>query len=152
MAINYFNPNTPSMWDKNLFGNNQELLNSPFYVDKINKVSNFLFGKTGKFLDFGLGLGNLVDKLISQRTRLDIYGVDFSSKAIANARKKFRGQFLLTDLKKVPFEKSSFDYVAALDVLEHFDQKEVKSVLSEIKRITKRDGYLIISVPLNEKL
>lgn len=152
MILKSQNPNTSELWDERLFETNDLLLHSSYYVDKLRKVAGFLKNKKGKFLDIGFGMGNLERKLLKDRTKLKIYGVDFSPKAVARAKKELKGNFLVAKSEKLPFEESFFDYVAMLDVLEHIPPSESKKVLGEVNRVLKKGSNFIISVPLNEDL
>ena len=49
------------------------------------------------------------------------------------------------DLVRLPFRNESFDFVSALDVLEHI--KDDKLAVSEISRILKKNGIAVITVP-----
>jgi SAM-dependent methyltransferase len=49
------------------------------------------------------------------------------------------------DLIKVPYREESFDFVSALDVLEHIEDD--KLAISEITRILKKNGIAVITVP-----
>ncbi len=146
------NPNTPRVWDGVLFLQNASLLGSPFYLDKINKVSDILQNYEGKFLDIGIGMGNLENMLINRNIDLKIYGVDISPKAIANVKNKLKGFFYVSDIFKLPFNRSFFEVATVLDVLEHIYQKDALQALNEISRVLKKGGGLIVSVPLNENL
>jgi ubiquinone/menaquinone biosynthesis C-methylase UbiE len=152
MNLKSKNPNTSILWDRLLFERDAELLRSPYYVDKINRVYRFLKNGKGKFLDIGFGTGNLERKILSKDTALEIYGIDFSKKAVANAKKQFRGNFYVARLQKLPFENSFFDFIVMLDVLEHIPKSEAKKVLDGINKVIKKNGSLVISVPLNENL
>lgn len=152
MANKVVNKNTPQLWDQILFEKDQELLGSPYYKDKINKVFKFLKNKKGKLLDIGFGMGNLEKKIISSGSKINLYGIDFSSKAILRAKKELRGNYFVARADRLPFDKSFFDFVVMLDVFEHISKTDSKKVLSEIVRVIKKDGYFVISVPLNEDL
>ncbi|MFX1390891.1 MAG: class I SAM-dependent methyltransferase [Promethearchaeota archaeon] len=52
---------------------------------------------------------------------------------------------LCGDLRNLPYRDSSFDFVSALDVLEHIEDD--KLAISEISRILKKNGIVIITVP-----
>jgi len=52
---------------------------------------------------------------------------------------------ICSDLSRLPYREKKFDFISALDVLEHV--KDDSSAISEISRILKDDGLLIITVP-----
>lgn len=47
--------------------------------------------------------------------------------------------------KKLPIKKESYDFIIASEVLEHTIYP--RKIMKEIKRITKKDGFIIISMP-----
>jgi SAM-dependent methyltransferase len=49
------------------------------------------------------------------------------------------------DLVKLPYRDDTFDFISALDVLEHIKDDEL--AISEISRILKKKGIAVISVP-----
>ncbi len=52
---------------------------------------------------------------------------------------------LCGDLIRLPYREESFDFVSALDVLEHI--KDDNLAISEISRILKKNGMAVITVP-----
>ncbi|MFX1592985.1 MAG: class I SAM-dependent methyltransferase [Promethearchaeota archaeon] len=52
---------------------------------------------------------------------------------------------LCGDLIRLPYRDESFDFVSALDVLEHIKDDEI--AVSEISRILKKNGIVVITVP-----
>lgn len=152
MHRNFRNPNTPKLWNKRLFDENQMLLRSPIYINKIGKVFKYIKTRKGKFLDVGLGAGNLENLIINANLDIELFGIDISSKAVLNAKKQFGRNFFVADIFNLPFKKSFFDTAAILDVLEHIYKEEALAALNEINRVMKKGGHLVISVPLNENL
>ena len=63
--------------------------------------------------------------------------------------KKFKGVDIVHDLKKFPypFKDNEFEVVLASNIIEHFDEQEIEKILTELYRITSRNGKIIISVP-----
>ncbi|GAB0174361.1 MAG: hypothetical protein HHAS10_02400 [Candidatus Altimarinota bacterium] len=93
-------------------------------------------------LDAGCGDGRVV-RMLSNAGFTNITGIDFNENvttlSVDNAR------FLCEDLTKTTFEDNVFDTIIILDVLEHFEFLEAP--LSELRRILKPGGKLIVSMP-----
>ena len=88
-----------------------------------------------RVLDAGCGEGVIVDEYAS---RIDITGVDanYSSDRVTQA-----------SLTALPFPGASFDRALCLDVLEHLAYEEQPRALSELYRVLRTGGELLVSVP-----
>ncbi len=95
---------------------------------------------TGKILDIGAYKG-LLEKYLPKS--LDYSGIDLCDWDNAH--------IVAMDLNvgKLPFIDNEFDYVLAANVIEHL-KLHPKIILSEIKRVCKPGGTVIISLP-NDK-
>lgn len=116
-------------------------------------LSNIELSK-GNVLDAGCGLGDY--SIISAQLfpNLQVVGLDISEDNITKSKKKA----LLANLKNVWFEqgdllnlphKEYFDLIFSIDVLEHIHDDE--TVLMNLWRALKREGFLYIHVPLHVK-
>lgn len=146
----YQNLNTSKFWDKKLFLNYGS--DNPMFEDKMSRVYKYLNGKNGNLLDLGFGNGLLEKKLSKENNNINFYGVDISKRAVSKIKKEVKGSFKRASLNKIPFVSSKFDYILALDVLEHVSTSDIFSVYKEVKRLLKGDGIFIITVPVNEGL
>ena len=100
-----------------------------------------------KILDAGCGDGFLLSKL-KKRGLINLYGVDYSERAIAFARLLVPGvEFCVDRLEVASYPDNFFDAVFLVDVLEHILPEEAGAVLKNIYRVLAKDGFLIISVP-----
>lgn len=108
----------------------------------LEKVANLLKDEQpGKLLDVGCGDGNL-----SQAAKA--LGFNVIAADLDNERFKFNGdiEFRKVDLNKaLPFSKSCFEYVIAMEVIEHLDN--LTFFIEELNRILIDNGVLIISTP-----
>ena len=96
------------------------------------------------YLDVGCSDGEVVGSVGSRCSKA--VGLDVDTRTMTEARKRYPDfDFVLGSADNLPFEDESFTTVSMLDVLEHVPNPE-KS-LSEIDRVLKPGGYLIISVP-----
>jgi len=106
--------------------------------ERAKLIERYLIGK--RILDVGCGSGIWTDYFTRRGYR--VTGVDLIKEFIAQAKKRYRGKFLLADARKLPFRDNSFDTVLMISLLEHIDEEEV--VLQEARRIGRR---LILIVP-----
>jgi SAM-dependent methyltransferase len=98
----------------------------------------------GRILDLGCAFGFTTLKLA--RKGYQAVGVDNSARYIAMAKRRHpTGSYILSSAEALPLADISFDGVLFLDVLEHVMKQE--AVISEIRRVLKPGGALIISVP-----
>jgi ubiquinone/menaquinone biosynthesis C-methylase UbiE len=120
-------------------------------VDRKEPVLSFLKNKKNKgnkLLDLGCGNGRF---LSYAQKYFDCTGVDFSKKAIAQAKKKAsKAKYILGSVENLNFKPNSFDIVTAFDIIEHI--KNYEKMLIGAKKILKKEGLLIISAPNPESL
>ncbi len=143
------NLNTGRFWDKKLL-TEKFLLKSPIYIKKNILISNYLKKFKGNLLDIGVGYGTLENILSKKGSKLKFYGIDISKIAIDKIRDNVKGTFVIADVRKIPFKDNLFDFVVEMDLLEHFQKRELSKTLSEVRRVLRKEGDFIISVPLNE--
>ena len=115
------------------------------YVDLVLKfLGENLAGQ--KVLDAGCGDGRITYELSRRGAR--VYGVDYSTKAIVFAKILAPEVYYeACDIKKMPFEANFFDKIILIETLEHIVPNEAPLILSELKRVLKEKGELIITVP-----
>lgn len=123
-----------------------------FYVSTHRLVTDLIkkWGRKEKFkiLDAGCGTGGLAVKLASLG---EVSAIDASPEAIKFA--KIRGVGAkLASIGRIPFPDKSFDVVTCIDVIYHKQVKDDVGALSEIRRVLKPGGLLILRVPANKFL
>jgi SAM-dependent methyltransferase len=98
-----------------------------------------------EILDAGCGTGaNLVHFGPLGRAR----GVDPSAEAVEYCRRRGLEGVSQARLEALPFDDASFDLLLACDVLEHIEDDD--GALRELRRVARRDGTLLITVPAYE--
>jgi len=104
-------------------------------------ISNFSGLPKGRILDLGCGDGDYA-------RRLKDLGFDVIAGDIDIVRFKYNNEieFKHCDItKEMPFKDNTFDYVLLMEVVEHL--RNPYTVISEINRVIKKGGSLIISTP-----
>jgi malonyl-CoA O-methyltransferase len=98
-----------------------------------------------KVLDVGAGIGFFSNMCCDLGAV--VVAVDFSSEMIKKIKKRYGNKFLAQKCKahQLPFHNDRFDIVLLLDVIEHL--YKVQLTLTEIRRVLKPEGKLIITTP-----
>lgn len=103
---------------------------------------------TDKILVIGTGVYPKIEFFLNKLYKCkNITSGDIEKPNIQNAKKQLpQLKFIYLDAqKKFPFKDKSFDKIIFTDVLEHLLNETI--ALSEIQRILKQQGTLILSVP-----
>ena len=96
-------------------------------------------------LEMGCGTGTILYRL-SQKCRINGYGIDTEEKMLEQARKKCPDmQILLAPCDAVPYEDGKFDVIAACMAYHHFPDR--KAFARECARLLKPGGRLYIADP-----
>lgn len=112
----------------------------------IELLTKFLSIKDPEILDVGCGTGKTLETLQKYGRS---YGIDSSKLAISYCLKRGLKNVKVGSTHDIRFKSLRFDIVTMLDVLEHTDEKRT---LSEVNRVLKKDGLLIITVPAHQSL
>ena len=111
----------------------------PVFLSKIKFLDEFFkdIPKEYRILDAGCGEGYLIEKFRKQGYK-NFLGIDknYSSKYVRKG-----------DISKLPYKNKSFDVVLCLDSLQYMSFKNQERAIAEFKRVLKKDGTLIITIP-----
>jgi SAM-dependent methyltransferase len=101
-------------------------------------------GKEEPVLDVGTSTGTNL-RLLKETGFFNVTGLDRSEDAIRFCAKKGLGTVRLGDVTRMPFEDDTFSLVLATDIVEHIDDDA--RALSEIRRVLRPDGSVLLTVP-----
>lgn len=111
----------------------------PIITECIDKYSS---SNSPNVLDVGCGVGLLHKYLPSG---IDLHGIDSSSLSIEHASKEnLSVTYRFFDGEKIPYSNDSFDLVIMVCVLHHILLEKQKSFLTEVLRVLKKGGALIL--------
>ena len=98
--------------------------------------------KAGRLLDIGSGVGDFIHT--AEQHGWNCIGVEPSEEARAIAKKRIKAEIISSEnLEQIPNE--TFDVITMWHVLEHIDN--LKWQVSQLQRLAKKDGRIIIAVP-----
>ncbi len=100
-----------------------------------------------RILECGCGSGHF--SFYMAQNGFQVSGVDLSESAISKTSEKFReaglsADFVVGDIRKLPFPSNSFDVVFSGGVLEFFE--DIKAPLEEMVRVLRPGGMLIANI------
>ncbi len=94
-------------------------------------------------LDIGCGRGHF--GLLLKSFGKNYVGVDIPNPVKICVERGLEAYAVDVEKEKLPFKSNSFDMVLCLEVIEHFNNTDF--LLSEIRRVIKNKGFLVISTP-----
>lgn len=111
-------------------------------------VISYVYGKS--ILEIGCGAGHFVH--LASKMGFSITGVDSDNALLKFARKLYGNKLHLKKqaIEDMPNLKKKVDSIVMIDVLEHI--KDDVLVLNQLKRMLKKNGRLIIFVPMHQFL
>ncbi|WP_367159393.1 methyltransferase domain-containing protein [Kozakia baliensis] len=105
---------------------------------------DFCRGKSVLDIASGEGYGSA---LLAQ-TAQNVIGIDINESAVAHARKEFVGgnlKYIIGNAQEISLEDDSIDVIVSFETIEHLENQD--KFLSEVKRLLRKDGLLILSTP-----
>ncbi len=144
------------MWDRLNTVTSHTFRSNPMAYHRIRIAVDYLDENRENLtvLDIGFGPADF-ERSVNNKfgERINIVGVDISKDSVHNARDQYpQWKFTQGSIERYKIDTGNFDYVVALEVLEHVSPRCTLEVLKKIYKTLKDDGGLIISVPLNEGL
>lgn len=113
-------------------------------LNAINKI-----GFKGKILNIAAGDGRFNEELL--KVADEVVAIDINENELkeldTRCPKELRDKLntkCIDITKKLPFKENTFDGIFCTGTLHLFDMKTIKNILSEIKRVLKNNGKLIL--------
>jgi 2-polyprenyl-3-methyl-5-hydroxy-6-metoxy-1,4-benzoquinol methylase len=125
---------------------NKGLLNISYQIIRKFTISYKLklvlhYKKYGRALDIGCGTGEFLNNL--QKNKFEVFGIEPNTHARNYAERKYNIKIIDSDINNM--ENETFDVITLWHVLEHIHK--LNDNISQIKRVIKKEGTLIIAVP-----
>lgn len=105
--------------------------------------------KMKNFLDLGCGLGR--HTILFAQNGFNVSCLDISKDAIERTKKwceeeNLKCDFKVGDMLKLPYKDNEFDCILSRNVISHTDTEGMKQIISELKRVLKKDGECYLTL------
>ncbi|WP_299242293.1 class I SAM-dependent methyltransferase [uncultured Aquimarina sp.] len=76
------------------------------------------------------------------------HGVDISSEMIRISKNRFPSKdIIIGDAEELPYKNEHFENVISFHLFMHLDLTTTEKILSEVGRVTKKEGFFIFDIP-----
>ena len=113
-----------------------------------------LLGKDKTVLDVGCGDGR-ISFLLSKKVG-KVYGIDNQPGPVEMGKLLNAAapnvELSMGDACEIPFPEENFDLVVSMDVVEHVPEDMAEKMVSEMARVCKKGGHVVVATPNRENL
>jgi protein-L-isoaspartate(D-aspartate) O-methyltransferase len=103
-----------------------------------------------RILDVGCGKAFLLFDFTKVVPGVEVYGIDVSEYAIANAKEEVRDQLRVGNATALPFDDGAFDLVFSINTLHNLHCYDLDKALREMERVGRRHKYICVESYRNE--
>jgi SAM-dependent methyltransferase len=105
-------------------------------------VAHYALSPGDRVLDVGCAKGFLVRDLLETCPSLDVFGLDISAYALANADPACRGRLMRASADYLPFRDGAFACVLALDTIHNLPRAGAVRALAELQRVSGGRAFI----------
>ncbi len=146
-------------WNKRYIDQKKFKFPSEYYIMRIFRGTypKLQFGKLNlegkKIIDISCGDGRNIQLL--NECGFDIYGTEITQKIVERTKTNLHDWGIKADIRvgtndNIPFEEAFFDFAMSWNAIYYMNQeRDFEKYVKEIARVIKPDGYLVLSVPMN---
>lgn len=151
------------IYNKNYYKAHYKLAPRPLLMERKNRFKRAIalanLSPGLKILDMGCGNGEFMVKLA--KLGVKVWGVDYSNDAVILAKRLIETQDRVIqkrlrvypmDVRHLKFSDNFFDRIICLDVFEHIYPKPLEKVLTEVRRVIKPGGLVVVETFPNSLL
>jgi protein-L-isoaspartate(D-aspartate) O-methyltransferase len=97
-----------------------------------------------RILDLGCGKGYQLLEFQNVVPGANLYGLDISSYALAQAHEALKGTLVRGSAVKLPYPDNYFDYVYSINTLHNLPLPDLYKALREITRVSRGNQYICV--------
>lgn len=135
-------------WDEQASSYDEKRMHDPVYMGCIDGVVQQLPKKgEGVCLDAGCGTGMVTRQLLEKYEM--VVGADYSLQSLKNLKEQYGEEKVLLvqcDVNHLPFQDGVFSDAICANTMQHLHSSQHPNVISELSRVTRQFGRLVMSV------
>lgn len=97
-----------------------------------------------RLLDVGCGKGFLLLDLMRECPGLEVWGLDVSAYAIAQAPAELSGRMVRGTAERLPFAADAFDCVLSLNTIHNLPRPGAVAAMAEIQRVSRGAAFVVV--------
>jgi SAM-dependent methyltransferase len=117
-------------------------------INKVLEKNNLSLYNFSRILDFGCGCGRFLIPFSLMTEPEKLFGCDIDQEAIewfSRHYKNLGGLYASPHHPPLNYEDNFFDFIYSISIFTHLPEEMQFAWLKELKRITKKNGWLVIS-------
>lgn len=114
-------------------------------------VQHYELPETAKVLDIGCAKGFMIFDFKRHFPKMQLWGLDISEYAIANAIPDIRNNLTVGTATDLPYEDNFFDLVISINTIHNLDRNDCAKALQEINRVTRQHAFITVDAYRNEE-
>jgi len=113
---------------------------------RYQQALSYLKPRSGEsILDVGCGRGEIIKEC--KKKGCIAIGIDYSKAAVKISKNYVKGIIIRASGTHLPFRNDVFDAITLIDVIEHLDKFDTHNCLSELHRVLKTNGRILVRTP-----
>lgn len=132
---------------KGVYGDEDKFKHAAHRLHKMCALITRMHLQKARILDLGCGTGFLASQIKEYFPKAEVHGTDISKEAIKEGKKLYKNiKLIVSDSEQTfPYKDTYFDLVISGEHIAHLKNTDV--YLSEIRRVLKKKGILILTTP-----
>lgn len=114
-------------------------------------VEHYALQPGARILDIGCAKGFLVHDFMKVLPGAEVFGLDVSHYAIANAMTEVKDRLIQGNATSLPYPDGSFDLVVSINTLHNLRLPDLEKALHEIERVGKKHKFVVNDSYRNEQ-
>ena len=122
-----------------------------FWQETVKRLRDYYqLAGDASVLDVGCAKGFMLHDFKELMPRLHVHGLDISQYAIENAIEDMKPFLVQGNVRSLPFPDDSFDLVVAINTVHNLPERECRTAVREIQRVSRGHGFVVVDAYRNE--